>query len=264
MVHNKNIKKGDTMQNSIIALKTAGGGGLVNVSGLSRSAFTLAEVLITLGIIGVVAALTLPGLIQNHTKTTVETKLKKFYSQINQAILLSESEYGDRDYWYADTNSVETDKDGKPVNGSSTAEKWFNKYIGAHMKVVQTDYDNKGLPTFYFADGTALKMFGRGIEDNNTTQGMRDWMFYTTNPEKCIKLYGSEQNSRGKCAFAFLFGPTTTEANGKKGFESYQYNTGGNENTIKTRCKTQGQYCTAVIQMNGWKIPDDYPYKVSY
>ena len=32
----------------------------------NQKGFTLAEVLITLGIIGVVAALTLPALIQNH------------------------------------------------------------------------------------------------------------------------------------------------------------------------------------------------------
>ena len=50
-----------------------------------RAAFTLAEVLITLGIIGVVAALTLPTLIQNHQKQVYVTQLKKAYSTINNA-----------------------------------------------------------------------------------------------------------------------------------------------------------------------------------
>ena len=36
---------------------------------MKKNAFTLAEVLITLGIIGVVAAMTLPTLIQNHQNT---------------------------------------------------------------------------------------------------------------------------------------------------------------------------------------------------
>ena len=53
-----------------------------------KNAFTLAEVLITLGIIGIVVALTLPTLIQNHRNQVVETRLKKFYSTINQAITL--------------------------------------------------------------------------------------------------------------------------------------------------------------------------------
>ena len=42
-----------------------------------KAAFTLTEVLITLGIIGVVAALTLPTLISNHKKQTYVNQLKK-------------------------------------------------------------------------------------------------------------------------------------------------------------------------------------------
>ena len=53
---------------------------------LKHAAFTLAEVLITLGIIGVVAALTLPTLIQNHQKQVYVTQLKKAYSTLNNAI----------------------------------------------------------------------------------------------------------------------------------------------------------------------------------
>lgn len=43
-------------------------------------AFTLAEVLITLGIIGVVAAMTLPGLVQNYQKMVLRNQFKKTYS----------------------------------------------------------------------------------------------------------------------------------------------------------------------------------------
>ena len=53
---------------------------------LPKAAFTLAEVLITLGIIGVVAALTLPTLIQNHQKQVYVTQLKKAYSNISNAL----------------------------------------------------------------------------------------------------------------------------------------------------------------------------------
>lgn len=163
---------------------------------MNKNAFTLAEVLITLGIIGVVAAMTLPALIQNHTNKTVATKLKKFYTQINQAIMLSEAEYGDRKYWYSETNSVETDKDGNPIAGSSTSEKWFNKYISTHLKIIDTKYDENARPTFYFADGTALKMMGANLGQESFRDGeMRDWLFYTTTPEKCHKLYGTDSNS---------------------------------------------------------------------
>ena len=50
-------------------------------------AFTLAEVLITLGIIGVVASLTMPGLMGNYQKKANITAMKKAFSVMNQAYL---------------------------------------------------------------------------------------------------------------------------------------------------------------------------------
>ena len=49
--------------------------------------FTLAEVLITLGIIGVVAAMTLPSVIHNYKIKSLETSFKKSYSLLSQALL---------------------------------------------------------------------------------------------------------------------------------------------------------------------------------
>lgn len=50
-------------------------------------AFTLAEVLITLGIIGVVAALSLPSMINNSNKKELATAFQKQYSVLSQAVL---------------------------------------------------------------------------------------------------------------------------------------------------------------------------------
>lgn len=52
----------------------------------NKSAFTLAEVLITLGIIGVVAAMTIPGLIANIKNAHHRIAYRKAYSSLNQAI----------------------------------------------------------------------------------------------------------------------------------------------------------------------------------
>ena len=49
-------------------------------------AFTLAEVLITLGIIGVVAAITLPTLISNYQMKSFEVAFKREYSTLQNAI----------------------------------------------------------------------------------------------------------------------------------------------------------------------------------
>ncbi len=57
-------------------------------------AFTLAEVLITLGIIGVVAAMTMPVLIQNHKEKETVAKLKKINSILGQALVSAIDESG--------------------------------------------------------------------------------------------------------------------------------------------------------------------------
>ncbi len=51
-----------------------------------QKGFTLAEVLITLGIIGVVAAMTLPTLISNYQKVVLKTQYKKGVSILANAI----------------------------------------------------------------------------------------------------------------------------------------------------------------------------------
>ncbi|OLA77448.1 MAG: hypothetical protein BHW55_04395 [Candidatus Melainabacteria bacterium 35_41] len=47
--------------------------------------FTLAEVLVTLGIIGVVSAMTVPSLMQNYQRQSYVTQLHKVYNELNQA-----------------------------------------------------------------------------------------------------------------------------------------------------------------------------------
>ena len=59
-----------------------------------QAAFTLTEVLITLGIIGVVAALVLPNLIANYREKELAVKAKKSYSDIQNAISLAQQDNG--------------------------------------------------------------------------------------------------------------------------------------------------------------------------
>ncbi len=215
-----------------------------------RTAFTLAEVLITLGIIGVVAAMTLPSLIAKHQKKVVEARLAKFYSSINQAVQLAEVQYGDKKYWYQDLKGAQQfDKEGNPIEGSSEAQQWFNKYLAPNLKIVKEELiKSDGRLKIYFSDGTEL----RQMNIANT----RDWVFYASAKGKC---------DFGKCAFYFNFMPNSTNYvwryNYNKGFEPWKYNWDGNYETLKTGCKSNTWYCAAIIQYNGWKIPDDYPIK---
>ena len=64
----------------------------INLS--KNRAFTLAEVLITLGVIGVVAAMTMPNLIANYKEKAQITSFKKVYSEISQVNQMLNTEYG--------------------------------------------------------------------------------------------------------------------------------------------------------------------------
>lgn len=65
----------------------------------NKRGFTLAEVLITLGIIGVVVALTMPTLIANQREKEAVARLKKAYSTLSNAYIGVLNDYGDPTTW---------------------------------------------------------------------------------------------------------------------------------------------------------------------
>lgn len=73
-----------------------------------HSAFTLSETLITISVIGVVAALTLPSIIQKQYEKETVAKVKKAYSILSQAYLMANTEFGSFDQW-----GITTNKDNK-------------------------------------------------------------------------------------------------------------------------------------------------------
>ncbi len=75
-----------------------------------RSAFTLAEVLITLGIIGIVAALTIPNMLSNFKKRETVSKVKAAYSIFSQAVKLSVEDNGETSGWDTSDASVVVEK----------------------------------------------------------------------------------------------------------------------------------------------------------
>lgn len=226
--------------------------------------FTLAEVLITLGIIGIVAAMTLPNLIQTHTNLVVEARLKKFYSIFNQAIEQAEVKHGDRKYWYEDTSGVDLDEDGNPIEGTARIDIWYEKYLSEFI-VLKKKVTVDGYVIYYLPDGSAFQ-----LGTDNLTKSLRDIIFYTGNPEKCEALARKD----GICRFLFEYMPLeTTDIGWKyitgKGLEPYKYNWDGTRNGLLnggySGCNsTKTSYCTALIQYDGWKISKDYPFKVRY
>ena len=64
-----------------------------------KAAFTLAEVLITLGIIGVVAAITIPSLVNDYREKQTVTRFKWIYSILGNAFTMAVSENDTPEYW---------------------------------------------------------------------------------------------------------------------------------------------------------------------
>lgn len=227
--------------------------------------FTLAEVLITLGIIGVVAALTLPALIANHKKTVVETRLKKFYSVMNQAITQSELENGDKNTW--DIN-METDDDNNDVADNLA---WYNKYLAKYLKTLKVEETADKYVIAYFPDGSAV-IIRRGGSTYNFFPDAK--FLYKLSKDD---IFDNEHNpdnplQYGKNNFLFAFYPNSDDTRWKyaknKGLEPYKWINSKTEDfediswkDTSYGCSDTGSkmYCTALIQENGWKIPKDYP-----
>ncbi len=83
---------------------------------MDRKGFTLAEVLITLAVIGVVAAMTIPTLVSKYHEKQRITQLKKAYSVLNQAFTRAVADYGTPDNWgLTITNTEEKDEEGNAI-----------------------------------------------------------------------------------------------------------------------------------------------------
>lgn len=183
-----------------------------------NSAFTLAEVLITLGIIGIVAAVTMPTLITNHREKVTVTRLTQTYSLLSQALeKMIQDESQTIQYW-----------------GSTSAERItkFEKLLPEYVDVIKKcpkvkkgciadSYRagvvdapaNASIPgitgdtnSFLLKNGIAIKTQSGGYCFQNMTLGVP----YPDNPNQYMGTYG------GSCFELFVdingpAGPNKTE-----------------------------------------------------
>lgn len=223
--------------------------------------FTLAEVLITLGIIGVVAALTLPSLITQHRRTEYSARLKKFYSTMEQAIRMSEMENGEITDWGRSGDS-QTDDEGDydfEENGKITKE-FFIDYLSPYFKytsitdgknIIDEDGEKGGEDTtVHFADGSSISLFNGGCID----------IIFDTNDS-------SHPNKSGRDQFRYLFcfdksGRIGHCGNENKVFCTYGLNNTSSRSTILNSCKTNTAYCSRLLQIDGWEFKKDYPHRL--
>lgn len=221
-------------------------------------AFTLAEVLITLGIIGIVASMTLPALIQKQFNKKVETKLKKVYSVMNQAITQAETVYGPKEYWdFSDPEFV---------------NKYYAPYINK-VNIKNFSTKNNNYKSIYFADGSLLVFKSSNYinEDGsikNNTGMNQDYFFFPEAKNFDITTFAN-RSCCGITCFAFRFVVNSNyKAERGKAFEPYKHSLNEVSDEILRQHRNYGcgtgnnSFCTALIQYNNWIIPDNYPFKV--
>ena len=125
--------------------------------------FTLAEVLITLAIIGVVAAMTIPSVIVNTNQQEFKTGLKKAVSVLNQAITMN----------IALENVSPTDLTADTYDVSKTDN--LMGYLAQRLNIIKSTILNNGASqnlAFYTADGMRFE-FGSQAPNGLNAKGSK-------------------------------------------------------------------------------------------
>jgi len=149
----------------------------------SLKAFTLAEVLITLAIIGVVAAITIPTTIKNHWHTEISTGAKTSFSIMSNVIRKAVYDHGPTDTWdIGITGNIDNAEDfiekyilpyvkiAKNCKRSKTQDCYYKIYNlkGEVFDWNSTDDYPKEFARFYLANGTAITFYLGGSIGSDT------------------------------------------------------------------------------------------------
>ena len=139
-----------------------------------KAAFTLAEVLITLAIIGVVAAMTIPTLISDYQEKVTVNKVKTFYSLMSQAVAMSTVYNGQPESWsFSDVNGfanylkpyLKIAKDCGTESGCITSDV-YKRLNGQNWY----SYDSSRFYKMFLTNGMSMWFRIKDDPDNNDAQ----------------------------------------------------------------------------------------------
>ena len=229
-----------------------------------KFAFTFAEVLITLGIIGIIVAMTLPSLIGKYQKHVTVTRLQKVYSVLSQAINFAIKDHEDIQYW-----------NFEGLNAQQFMDRYLVPYfqnVASEEPLIQVDASYSYSNVYAFADGTTLYGW---LWHNPQVNGLLQ-IVVDINGKAKPNIYG-----RDKFIF-YIFSQkadwyNTGSGNVAKNIpgaglypDGYGYdrermkndswrgcNRRGDEESLGNQAQA-GAFCTAMIMLDGWKISDDY------
>ncbi len=145
------------------------GGGAIN-----RAAFTLAEVLVTLGIIGVVSAMTVPTLMQNYQRQSYVTQLHKTYNEFSQALLR----------YQTDRNAINLSEAGL------TSQDAVNNFITTYFKnVKECDAMNNCFASSYKGlDGSTIDNYKVDVKSYVLASGVSIRPYYLKSGAKLVNI----------------------------------------------------------------------------
>ncbi len=208
--------------------------------------------MITLGIIGVVAAMTMPILIGNYQKKVVVEELKKYYSELQNALYISVAEHGDSTDW------------NYPQNSDITLEQFMNEYFLPYLKLKKYKIKKNTYDVTNYNGGVS-----KIIESYLTYNWNGACLFIRSNQQylmftmdlNCEKL----PNKVGRDIFdlgeLYWLGPRKLKIMPN----SVTWDEQGRQSIISS-CKSfkflggAPNYCFAIIINDGWSMLKDYPW----
>jgi len=205
-----------------------------------RASFTLAETLITLAIIGIIAALTIPNLISKYKKEVAIIKLTKAVSLLKHANTFSKIEES-------------TDVTISP-NNTGEALNALNTYYAPYIKFKETKALTYGA-IGYLEDGT-------GIYLRKTQECEKPWsctyMIICTNPKTCKENWDINKMANSRDSFDWYISGRCPEWTFLKLYNK-------DREKLKQACKANNgagmETCSMLICLDGMRINDDYPLK---
>lgn len=252
---------------------------------MKKKAYTLAETLIALAVVGIVAALIIPAFVQNYQKKILSVKIKKFVSTFNQAYKMAIANYGESIYW-EDCTIKQGNSNCTTVDGAKS------KKILSSMKV--TDVSSQ-LPESY-KQGVKQNLkdtTGGGLNwektacwqlaDGSFIFNMVDWNVSSGNQSATTFMADvnglGKPNRLGKDIFRLVqvhtelshtlnpgfynnYGklPRGLYLDGYGYFSKYNFDPEIDCNSPYSSKLFKGVYCVSLLQSNGWEFPDYYPW----
>ena len=214
----------------------------------AKAGFTLAEILITLGIIGIISAMTIPALMTKIRTVKTEAILKEDFSILNQMLLTAN-----------DNGGINVPTQG---NQLKFVKPWFETYFQPYIKTTNVCYDTDHTGCWYNKKGcgTATISFtlpnGSSVcfDDYGASPILSNYGVKTTSPMTYVFYIDTNgtklPNKHGVDLFTAVF--KEENANLVPAGEDMS------EEEIEKNCKLSGTryWCLALIKRRGWKIPE--------